>query len=337
MAQTLTETKQAIEVDDATYQVVVEWDGGGKDKKRGKPPTKFYQRAHELGFIVRGSLPKSESPEPLARRLVQKDAGGESPFYTLVINEGAYITNNKRIAERLAAAARDCGAPVVIEGRFLVDRHQTVGDKDVHALKLTMNKEAKRGRRFAAEAGRYVVTCLDELQSYAVELDEAPTECPICRSYRIIGRKGNPNTYLRPKTIKDTFDFWRRTRFSMGHFEIPRIAESGKGEAIPAEAPPSSLTFDLPKVNEATLPASFKAELKKNVDLSIRLYDVLYRIFQRGKVAKEQRIIERDRILSAYIEARGEDDNPYRIVPPRDGSVDIIDLCHYEPDFTRYL
>jgi hypothetical protein len=291
-------------VQDAKWGIIVlvEWDGG-------HPPTKWYSTLRDMGLHIRSGLNKSESV--YSRR---EGEGG------LVAQEGAIIVNNSKAARLLSSLARDMGAKAVMTGTVAVKEfHLTQDDQKV--LDRVTAVWGKRGPKSRADEGTYVVTCVEEAQSYEITSREAPVICPHCMASNITYRKGNLAT-VKP-VGKTAFEKWLASRFYTHRYEIPRMDEKlGTSVTVPADLEPTPQTL------------AVKAFVEANPDLPAeamyRVMDIAYAVSQLSRV---ERIEHRTQILSQYYASGGNEQ--YSLNPSK--VIDLVDIAGTDDEFIELL
>ena len=300
-----------------TIAVSIEWDG--------KPPRMtWYDRLHRKGIRVRGG-DASEFKSPLARR---QSLDSNHQNNGVVFQEGLILCRNQDLANELAYEAEQFGAINVMVGRIFMDRF-SAGAQDVEVLENYFLKTSKRGRKPIEQAGKYTITCLEELLSYEAELDAQPVVCPTCQAFRFYAHVGNQKVFQQPKwnEIDNMFDYWLRSRFDInGLFDIPQYVSRSKENM--ALIPPETPSYAIPEFN-LYLPDN----IKWTPELRLRAWDACYALSSKSET---DRLSGRLGVLGAYWNAGGQDTS-YTMAEPEDG-YDLIDVCILlRKEFSRYL
>jgi len=91
-------------------------------------------------------------------------------------------------------------------------------EKDLAAFSELKQAVERRGPKPADEAGKYTVTCLDEVISYSLNAVEKPMVCVNCGGSNILSRRGELPTYQEfdQEHDDDRYIYWQRSRFSGG-------------------------------------------------------------------------------------------------------------------------
>lgn len=209
------------------YLVLIEWDGEN-------PPTKWYDRMHELAGRVRGD----KTVSPVKRR----EGRG------VIFQEGAILCGSESLARELAyVASVECGAGSVAfyDASY---RELNMTRQDAEILQKIEASLGKRGPK--PKEALYTITCLEEMKAYEVEVSR-PIQCPnpLCSGLRINVRPGKQWLWA------DDGDFivslWLRTRFAGPHWEPVKLGGNRK--------PPAVDDIVIGKAKEKKLAASMNA------------------------------------------------------------------------------
>lgn len=195
------------------YIVVIEWDGD-------KPPTTFYNRMHALGLHVQGSKDLS----PLERR--SRDDG------SVVIQEGVVLCSSESLAHEIGLLADTLGAEVVKIGAVEPIKFEA-SEADVAVHRKIESVFSRRGRPIGSPENEWVVTCFEEGVTRDISREARNiVNCPICSGLNIRARVGT-QIALRPDDSVDALEFWARSRFVSGEFEVPEISDAAVDEIDP--------------------------------------------------------------------------------------------------------
>lgn len=297
------------EVKKVVYVLTVEWDGG-------RPPTTWYNRLAKIGFFVRGDKEVS----PLTRRF---HGGG------VVCQEGSYFCNQLSQARTLGQLARQHGAKVVtVMEAEIVDMEMT--EADAVALERIQAILGKKGR---SPALAWVVSCHDEMKSYATGVRKQPVCCPACGSTRISTREGAKNTVsLTGKTI---WDKWFNSRFCSGNWEEPDYQEDAPAYQASLDAISTSHYVDANRLQTTHLCQQVKEYLEAgdiSLDLALRILDCGFALLRRDT---EYRLKARIRGLT-YLIKIGWDVTSFRMAV-EENDLDAVDVVDFEKGAVRLL
>ena len=194
--------------------VVIEWDGK-------QPPTAFYKLMHRLGLRVRRpDLDKTKAPAERRR----SDSTNES---ATTAQEGVYWLASESLARQVAGYAQAFHARAVSFGEAEFTDSFVPNEFDRAAYRQIEIEYRRRGRPPVRPPQDWVVTCLEQARSFQVSDAEFVIQCPDCGGLRINTRNGVLNVYEPPAPADPLGEYWLRTRFSHGHFEVPITDEGG--------------------------------------------------------------------------------------------------------------
>lgn len=198
------------------YVVLIEWDGE-------TPPSTWYRRLDELVGSVRGTGNKSQSP--LSRRA--RDGGGVTfqEGCILCASESLAITLANYVQHEIAPQMREEGkrSPTVQYGEIALHSNWDMDPESEAVIKNIHRILSKRGK--PPEVTRYAVTCYEECETFAVERPLGRViNCPHCGGVNIAVREGYVPAFKDDGS--DIYEFWKRSRFSLGRWEWSRITSS---------------------------------------------------------------------------------------------------------------
>lgn len=302
--------------------VVVEWDGK-------KPSSTFYNRLHEYGLYSKGR-DKSEF-SLLEWRSTRKGTLKRDSRNGFVLQEGLIVVSNMTLAKDIKYWAEQEGAELVQIG-FLNLADFKMSPKDIEHYNRFTTVVSRRGPKPESEKGVYIVTCYDEAKSYEVDTTSIPVMCPMCHGSNVQSRMGRLPRYQKYNEQIAQFDtvedYWIRTRFSSGQFEVPFI-DDGSDDVF-ANLPKEIVTAELPKLSK-TLPAPMKEAMQGDSSISDKVFDAAHCV---NKMSEQTRNMGRLAVVNAYIMAGGQAFLSW--TAPDDG-VDTVDLCIVNEEFKVWL
>jgi Zn finger protein HypA/HybF involved in hydrogenase expression len=299
--------------------VLIEW--GGK-----KPSTTFYNRLHDYGLRSRVENYAEQTLLEARANFHGKKKRDESRG--MIFQEGAIIVNNLSLARTIAQLAKQNGAVAVHVGNVTTMDFK-MSEKDYKAFEALQSAQSKRGPKVAIETGKYSVTCFDEADTYVVDDTSLPMMCPNCGSSNIQARMGQRKKFNTPKAefhgVDGLFDWWGRTRFAKGTFEIP-IDVLDNQVQFPSPQMSAVHDFKIPKFGNLA-----GMSLQTTINEGLHLFDVCYCLSKMNEVDKQSKRIL---ILNAYIMNGGED---FFSMASEKDKVDIIDLAIVDNRYSKYL
>jgi len=299
--------------------VLVEWNGR-------KPSSTFYNRLHDYGLYSRRPTDDGEM-SLLEWRANQRGRWKSDNHRGVILQEGAIVVSSMTLARDIAMWARDEGAKIVQIANMVVEDF-TMDEKDKAQFEKLRKTVSKRGPKKLDEKGTYVITCLDEAESYEVEVESMPMMCTHCGGSNIQTRMGKQSIFQPMGKDEDSRSWWKKTRFANGSFEIPVILpNNGKVNPVPRETVPN---VDEPDF--VMLPFALQDEIAKHVDILMHILDVGWCV---TRYSEKRRLDNRLQVLNAYAMSGGE--NYYSFVVPDNNRVDILDMCAVDRDLTVYL
>lgn len=317
-----------------TIMLVIEWNGK-------KPSGNWYHRLHQYGLYSRGrgggrgrdagelSLLQWRALQPGERKT--RESRG------LILQEGVILCKSMSLAKDLAMWAKGEGAEIIQIGTYVVQDF-SISEDDQKAFESMKAKATKKGRKRVIERGSYVITCLDEIETFQKNLDSAPFNCPKCGSSRIFTRMGKRAVYLVYYQINidgtapdSVTDYWVRTRFNTGRFEIPVLKKAGKNAyPVPWVTVENAHTdYGLPLSKD--LPADFVLAQERDESFKMHILDVAYCVSSKGL---PQRMDERYGVLASYAQAGGE---KFQTFVSSEESLDMVDLVSGDPSLMAYM
>ena len=304
----------------ASIVVLIEW--GGK-----KPSSTFYNRMHAYGLYSRE--PESDKAEfSLMDWRASRNGHNKSDAHRgLILQEGAIMVSSVRLANDIAGWAKAEGCLFVHIGH-MVTKEFSMSAKDQKAFEALQKNIGKRGPKRQAEIGKYAVTCMSEVKTYQVDLEATPFMCPYCGGSNIVARMGEVN-HFQLDFEGSPEDYWKRTRFASGSFEIPEMSRNEKGKPV-AKSPKLTVPeIGLPSL--INLPISLQERCSEDIQTYWHLLDIAFCVSQYSEV---QRLDGRLLVINSFIVSGGT--RPMSFNPPKDG-VDLIDLTIVDGQLAEYL
>lgn len=190
-----------------------------------KPSSTYYSRRAKLGLSVR---PADVKHTPVADRVASTPG--------IIVQEGCIVTPSESQAMAVASLALDEGLHDVFVGKLpelvpLEHWDYDLGKIAAH-LKETLGA---RGRKPPSQA--FAVTCFECLHTETQDVPY-PVKCELCGSLNFKSRAGHAPTIYETSAVSrgDILDYWLRTRFATGWFEIPEIVRDDTAwETVPVE------------------------------------------------------------------------------------------------------
>jgi hypothetical protein len=296
------------------YVIFIEWDGG-------KPPSRFYDYMHKQ-YHLWSRVGDKEEQSPMARRSEKSQGCG------VIFQEGAVIVNSLSAAQNISAEARYSGAVAVLMGPLQV-REYNLTAQDEKILEGMHKTWGRRGPKSKEGKGRYTIVCFEEADSYEVDLNAPPTNCPFCGGYHIQWHKGERKLAPMPKDgdAETIFDQWVSSRFQAGQaepiFEIPLHSPSSDDVNIHADFKADEKidqVIDFVKQNVDPLKAHKPASGNKIVNL-MHAIDIAY---LTTRMERKDRVGRRTQALVRYYQNGGMREFP---INPPENSLDLVDLA----------
>lgn len=296
------------------YHIIVQVEFNGK-----KPSGTYYDRLHSMGIWVNGGN-REEFPSPLDRR---HNIGSDPQ--ALVLQEGMFSCTNEDVAKRIANLADEHGADVVTIGRYYSTVYR-VNDADLQAYDKYKKGVGKRGPKNQSETGTYTITCFHEVKTFEATLDSSPMSCS-CGSMHFTVHFGVGKRYVKPNAEQDgnPYDYWCRSRFANGVFEIPLKS-----------TPKTKHTPPLSGKNVKSLPAleggdELNNAIASDFNFALRVFDTMYCLTRFSEV---ERLSGRLDVINVYIHEGGE---KVLYMGFSENAFDVLDLSILDKTFMRYI
>jgi len=304
----------------ASIIVLIEW--GGK-----KPSSTWYNRLHQYGLYSRMPESAKEEYSLFDWRASRNGTRKNDEYRGLILQEGAIMVSNVQLATDIASWAKAEGCVFVHVGH-MITKEFSLDERSRNAFETLQKNVGKRGPKRQAEVGQYVVTCFSEVKTYQVDLEAIPFQCPYCGGSNIQARMGKVNVF-QSAFEGDSVDYWKRTRFASGQFEVPELVKNVPGKPV-AKSP----KLTVPEI-EAPVLVDLPDELQEEIrtDL-IRYWHLLDLAFCVQRFSKTQRIDGRLLVINAFIVSGGMSVMSFN--PPSNG-VDLVDLCILDNQLAEYL
>lgn len=296
----------------SSYHIIVQVEFDGKN-----PGGTYYDRLHAMGIYVNKGN-REEYSSPLTRR----HNAHHNP-QALVLNEGMFSCSNEDVARRIANLADECGAAVVTIGRYYSTVYR-VNNADLTAYETYKKGVSKRGPKAASEKGIYTITCFHEVRTFEVELEAYPMACQ-CGSVHYSAHFGEGKHYVKPSADKDgdVFDYWLRSRFGAGAFEIPMYT---KGKHMPPLTVKNKPT--LPKLDVSP---ELLADMDADFNFTLHVWDIVYSL---TKFTEVERLNGRLDVINVFIHEGG---TKTLYMGLTDDVFDVLDLSILDKDLMRYI
>lgn len=304
----------------ASIVVLIEWNGK-------KPSSTWYNRLHAYGLYSRE--PESDKAEYslMDWRASRKGHNKSDAHRGLILQEGAIMVSSVQLANDIAGWAKAEGCSFVHIGH-LVTREFSMSASDQRAFESLQKNIGKRGPKRQAEVGQYAVTCMSEVKTYQCDLEATPFGCPYCGGSNIVARMGTINRFQMD--FEGTAeDYWKRTRFASGTFEVPEMIANKLGKPV-AKSPKLTVPeIDLP--NLINLPISLQERCDEDLQTYWHLLDIAFCV---SKYSDVQRLDGRLLVINSFIVSGGT--RPMSFNPPENGC-DLVDLTIVDAQLAEYL
>jgi len=298
----------------ASIVVLIEW--GGR-----KPSSTFYNRLHSYGLYSREPESAKAEYSLMDWRASRKGHKKSDAHRGLILQEGAIMVSSVQLANDIAGWAKAEGCSFVHIGH-LVTKEFSMSAKDQQAFESLQKNIGKRGPKRQAEVGQYVVTCMSEAKTYQVDLEATPFQCPYCGGSNIVARMGKVNQF-QLKFEGTPEDYWKRTRFASGSFEVPELMSAAKS--------PHLLVPEVDVPNLLNMPISLKERCDEDLQTYWHLLDIAYCVERYSEI---QRLDGRLLTINSYIISGGTRSMSFN--PPANG-VDLLDLAIVDGSLAEYL
>ena len=304
----------------ASIVVLIEW--GGK-----KPSSSWYNRLHSYGLYSRQPNNTKDEFSLLEWRATQNGGLKSERHNGMILQEGAIMVSSARLASDIAGWAKAEGCQFVHIGH-MVTKEFSMKESDLKAFQQLQKNVGKRGPKRTTEVGKYVVTCLSEVKSYEVDLEATPFMCPYCRGSNITARMGKANSFQI--AFEGTpEEYWLRTRFADGSFEIPEMGENQPGEVIFKSPKLTVPKQDVPEL--VNTPSALMDNCSADIQSYWNLLDIAYCVLQ---FTETQRLDQRLLVINSYVVSGGKS---YMSFNPPEHGVDLVDLAIIDGTLARYI